>query len=232
MHEKRLASLYVSHSVDGLLLEISKEGATQTVQLADARLRLEETFSATLDERKLGDLEWLMDAVSDERRRPTVFSGQSMKRLQADGDVGAWLRAQCAEQEKVMQVVFAKEMQRQPPTEENEFKEKWKVRIRLTFTSHSIRQKVFNTWNEHVLFTRFFEGNKKRRELILELRLPYTVPLADLWDTTYSLTNRALLAFNIGALGGFCWWYDLNREHVFYEELVDLEKGFQLSACR
>ena len=79
-----------------------------------------------------------------------------------------------------MHALFEKEAQRERPSEENELKDKWKMRIRLTMPSHSIRQKVFKFFNEHSSFAKFYEADKKKRELIVELRLPYAVPVAGL----------------------------------------------------
>jgi AbiV family abortive infection protein len=231
MHDRRLDSLYVSTTAQKPLIEISKEEAERVVRLAEARLDLEEGVStASPNPEQIERLQWLLEALEDDERRRFVLSKPSFERLQADGTLSSWidwLRATLAQQQREMQELLAKELEKQQPNSEEAARAKWKIKIRFLCVSHGVRQKALNVWNESVSWIKLFEGVKKKRELVAEIHLPEAVPVGALWHAGYGESRRLMLALNIGSLG-FFWWYSLNRENHFYEEITDVQKDLNL----
>lgn len=232
MHQKRLDSLYVSHMEDDQILEISPQEAEQTIRLAEARLALEEGISGEVpDPDVLEALNWLFETIADEDRKKFVFSRHSIDELDSRKSVLAWvqwIREQFAAQEKAMRDLLESELRREEPSKSEAADIKWKMRVRLTYVSHSVRQKALNWWNDNVERIKLQEGDKKKRELIAEIHLPRAIPVQGLWYVSYGEIRRLVLALNIGTLG-FCWWYSLNQENKFYDALSDVENDAHLN---
>lgn len=226
IHEKRLASLYVSPNADEPILDIPRGEVEKIVRLAEARLGMEEAISADPPSPEhLHDLQWLLEAITDDEKRKLVFSKASTEKLQKDASVIdwiAWLKATFESQELENRQLAERELQRREPSDDEASQEKWLVKYRLICVSHSIRQKTLNWWNSFVSVVQLRAGDKKKRELLVEVRLPKAVSVQSLWYAGYGETRRFLLALNIGTIG-FFWWYALNRENKFYEEITDLE---------
>jgi hypothetical protein len=66
-----------------------------------------------------------------------------------------------------------------------------------------------------------FKGGKSN-ELLAELTLPAGIHVLGLWDASYEMVMRFLVALNIGSRG-FFWWCLPTYISKFYEEITDLE---------
>jgi len=230
MHDKRLASLYVSPFEDNVLLELPQIEVESAIRIAESRLAIEEGTSIEPAAEGIADVQWFIDATADEQRQRFIFSEASIQQLTTAGNTRAWikwLKEQFDEQDRQLQELLRKELERQQPDVRDSRREKWKIRLRLVGVSHSVRQKTLNWWNHHVTLVKLLEGDKKKRELIAEINLPATVPLQGLWPAGYGLVTRLVLALNIGSMG-FFWWYSLNKENKFYESIDDVENGKQI----
>ncbi|MEJ0098490.1 MAG: AbiV family abortive infection protein [Pseudomonadota bacterium] len=231
LHQKRLDSLYVTPGESDHILEISPQEAENTLGLAEARLAMEEGLSNGSPEPEVLDaLKWVFETIADEERKRFVFSKRSIEELENSKGVVAWvrwIREQFAAEQEAMRRLIESEVSREAPSDEDAANVKWKMKVRLVVVSHSVRQKNLNWWNASVERIKLRESDKKKRELIAEIHLPKAVPIQGLWHVGYGEIRRLVLALNIGTMG-FCWWYSLNRENMFYDALTDVENNANL----
>jgi hypothetical protein len=168
-------------------------------------------------------MEWFSAALKDSQTRKFIFSGPSIKTLNEVRSVPRWvrwLRERVEESERLAQEAVQRELERQRPEGAEGLEPKWLMTLRIYSESHSIRASSLNTWNDADDSVKLKRA--RADELILELTMPKAVVAGAVWPASYTLTQRLLLAFNIGTFG-FFWWQKRQHTQRFYERLTDLE---------
>jgi hypothetical protein len=155
-----------------------------------------------------------------------IMGGKSMKRLAELGGVPAWirwLRVQFEQAVRESQGLTEVERTRARPEPDEAREPKWRIKSRFESTSHSIRPRPLNSWNErHGDRFKLHPVTRKSEQLIVEVQLPKSVSVEELWYAGLGETQVLLAALNIGSRGFF--WFDMpERLSRFYEEIVDLE---------
>ena len=232
IHKKRLSSLYVDVLKPTPPWKmITNSELKNVIALAEARFGMAKYKGTTRDDNELSDNEktvmnWFLAASNDIDERKYIFSGESNAKLAELGDAKKWVNWLYNEAENRKSeglVLLQEELKRQKPTKADANKPKWKVRIKVRSHSHSIRQKPLNTWNQTSDWIKLYSTNDKN-ELVLDLILTRNVPLAGLWDTSWSMSRLFITSINI-ATTGFFWWNIPKDDSKFYEQIDDLDRS-------
>jgi hypothetical protein len=134
----------------------------------------------------------------------------------------AYLKEEFDKTEQEARDAINRELQRKPPGDLAKLEEKWKIKIRLFSSSHSIRHKALNKWNELGSWIRLYPVGGKKDQLIAEFTLPKNISINSLWWAAWSAARSFVVSLNIGTFGCF-WWYVPEQVSRFYEKIVDLE---------
>lgn len=225
IHYKRLAGLYVDPNIGVQPRSVIPQGEIKNlISLAEARIRIEELNKLQqLNPEEKENLQWFLNATEDDEKRKLIFGRKSLDKRKELGHTKEWirwLREQFEETERKNQELSKKELSRIPPNEEGAQQPKWKYRIRLTTSSHSIRRRVLAWWNDISDSIKLYPG--KRKELIVEFTLPKKIPVQGFWWVGWGLSRKFVVALNI-ASRGFFWWHIPKDVSRFYEKLVDVE---------
>jgi AbiV family abortive infection protein len=229
IHETRKASLYYGGVETTPPREvISDEEARNLVGVATARVEMARSERwINPDDEQADDVAWFLHATEDPEKRRLMMGSKSMKRLAELGGVPPWirwLREQFEQAEQKAKSLAQRERTRPRPDEQEEQQPKWRVKSRFESTSHSIRPRPLNWWNErqgHRFTLRPVTG--KRDQLIVEVQLPKRVSVDQLWYAALGETQALLAALSIGSRG-FFWFSMPERVSRFYEEVIDLEE--------
>jgi AbiV family abortive infection protein len=240
IHETRLKGLYVDFDAGELSLPsnaVSPEQSMNLFQMADSRLRYEQGFSATPRRLTADEMElqaWFLAAGEDPERMKLVFSSESMTKLAEVGQPGKWMRwlKETWEKHESDSRAFIEKQLRPEVTEAatDGKADKWKLRVRLFTSSHSIRQKPLNKWNDGVAWIKLHAAEKKN-QLLVDFIAPKRVPLDGLYWSAWGIARRFATALNIGSMG-FFWWYLPEHVDRYYESLTDLEANREIQMLR
>ncbi len=229
IHNTRLQALYVDFDANGPLLpskSILEPEAQNLIDMATARLEMEKLHEfGEIEETNLKTLNWFLTATSDLEKRNLIFGGKSMEKLSKLGSTNkwiAWLKQEFDKAEQEAMDAMNQELQRKPPGDLTKQEEKWKIKIRLFSSSHSIRPKPLNKWNDLGSWIRLYPVGGKKDQLIAEFTLPKNISVHSLWWAAWGAARRFVVALNIGTFGCF-WWYVPEQVSRFYEKIVDLE---------
>lgn len=231
IHDTRKSGIYVDPEGVPPRDAIKAEEAQQLLGLAEARLGMARNEKwAPLDPERAGDMRWFMDATADPEARAQIMSGASMKKLRELGTVLEWIRwlrseFETAEREAIE--LAERELAREEPEKDEELDPKWSIKLRLFSGSHSIRPQPLTWWNGISDWIKFHPVGSDHTRLIVELTLPKRISVHSLWDASFSIAKRIVLALNIGS-SGFVWWYLPEHISRFYEQLTDLESNERL----
>ncbi|MDE1924684.1 MAG: AbiV family abortive infection protein [Patescibacteria group bacterium] len=229
LHERRMDYFYANPDDMLSWRDKMKEGEAKMIHgFVEARLKLEQAEGDVSEEVAGPDdpnLQWFFKAVDDPQKRKEIWSPASQQKLIELGDVKKWipwLREVYEQNEGAMRELLQKEMTRQKPSDEEAWKPKWRVRVKIKTPSHSIRNKALNELNAQSSMLKLKQSDKNT--LIIELTLPKKVPVQGLWDYSYGYCRMFVAALNIATRGLF-WWnvpVDISR---FYDEIWDLESN-------
>jgi len=229
IHETRLRGLYVTTDIDSVALpkdHVEEAEARRLVSLATSRLELDKCYELkALSEEEQDNLSWFLTVTDESDKRRLILGPPSMEKLAELGSPRkwmAWLREQFEEAEAEGRAHLERELRRAQPSCEEARSVKWKLKVRFYTNSHSIRPKPLNWWNKGVGWIKLRPVGKRKNELIVEFRLPKSVPLQALWWTGWGAVRRFIVALNVGSMGYF-WWYVPRQISRFYETLTDTE---------
>ena len=227
VHQKRLAGLYVGQSEDGLKVpseQITTEDAHNIIALADTRISLiGELSERTPTQEELDNQTWFLKSVENTEKRNFIFSKDSMDKLKEVEDVKAWviwLQSEFQKRDEENDRLLRKERERLEKSV-SKGKPKWKAKIKLYTTTHSIRPSVLGEWNKINETVQLIYINKKDC-LNLEITLSDDVSIDEVYRKAFGLYSKVLLALNIASMG---FWFSDTAAHTdcFYDELEDLE---------
>lgn len=229
IHEKRLEGLYVElkNEIVNLPREaISKKEAESFLTAANARLELAKLskYDNAVSDDKIEIMTWFLNATDDTEKRKMIMGAKSMEKLVELGSVHSWidwLKQQFDEAEAEGLKQAKRELKRKIDDKDIEI-EKWKIKIRFFSSSHSIRPKALNWWNNISTWIKLFPVGNQKNQFIAEFTLPKSVPLQALWWAGWNAARRFIAALNIGSFGCF-WWYLPDQTSKFYEKIVDIE---------
>jgi AbiV family abortive infection protein len=228
-HTRRLAGLYVNPHADEASAiapgaNVTKEHAVSIINLARARLEVENAIGAPVIDEPNGDLEWFLSTMGNELGTKRLFSKSFISKYEElQGDARAWIAWARQEFEKVAadeQAHLQRELARLPSALGN-VKPKWVIKIRLHTPSHSIRPKVLTYWNKQVGWVKL-SPVKNKSELLMEMTLGDSFSVTNVFDVGLSASKLCIVALNVGSLGFF--WYELPRQTSrYYESIRDLD---------
>jgi AbiV family abortive infection protein len=229
MHARRLRGLYVDPNsgadiMDAPRAAVRLDQATSVLNMARARLDMENAVGAPDLSAPNEDLKWFLDTMNDQSGVTRILSKAFVDKFQElKGDPRAWVMWARHEFEKIdadEKAHLQKELARLPSTPDNA-KPKWVIKIRLYTPSHSIRPKVLNFWNQHVGWAKLIAVASKR-ELLLQMTLGDSIAVQDIYDVGLSASKLCIAALNMGSLGFV--WYDLPRQTSrYYETMRDVD---------
>ena len=229
IHGTRLKGLYVDFG-DELSIPssaVTEDECRNLIKLTSARLNMEKAHEiADIPEEEQEELKWFIQSTDDPEIKKMLLGQKSMEKLAELGSARewiVWLKEVMDKNAEENRKLAEKELKRQPPEGDEVLDEKWKVRIRLYCASHSLRQKVLNTWNNSSDWIKLVavKGAKHKHELILEFTLTKNTPIQGLWWQSWGLTRQFVTALNIGSLGYF-WWNLPKLTDKFYEKITSL----------
>lgn len=231
IHDRRLRGLYVELVDDAAPIPtalpphdvVTAQEVDQLVQLTRQRLAEYERPSTTPASEQIALARWLWYSYRDPERRRFMMSAVSMENLAKLGgpDWIRWLRGHFDSERKLAEEWLKQEASRVAGDDVAE-EPKWRVRLRFYTNSHSVRPKAINRWNETVERVKLTAVPERKNELIADLVLPKAVPLASVWDASWDLSQRFLLALNAGTRG-FFYWYLPTHTRKFYDQVFDIE---------
>ena len=234
VHEIRLRGLYVELKESGLNLPqkaVTESMAEGILNGAKALLEAEkiQDFDEQMSDERSALMIWFLTATDDVEKMKLIMGSKSMEELAELGSVHAWvmwLKAQFDESDALAQADTKRELNRVATIEDIGI-DKWKMRIRLFSSSHSIRPKVLNKWNQMGTWIKIFPVDNKKNQMILELTLRKSVTVHNLYQIGWGIARSFVTALNIGSFGIF-WWYVPEHTSRYYEKLIDIETGSQL----
>ena len=236
IHEKRLATLYVDTSGVGAERQsVSQDELNNILVFAESRLRMEQAkIFEEPGETEKADLGWFLSAADDPNLKLLVWSKESFAKLkELDGHVGnwvKWLRRTAEEAETRSRELLEKETGRGGLDESEGDKPKWRLKLKLYSSSHSIRPKVTRGWNKGVDAIKLCTTDKKD-ELLLEFVMRKKIPVQALWNAAWYSAFAFVCAVNI-ATRGFFWWYLPKHVSRFYDEITDIENKARVNVDR
>jgi hypothetical protein len=198
--------------------------ATSILNMARARLDMENATGVLAPGAPNDDLRWFLDTMNDEIGIKRIFSKPFIEKYQElGGDARAWVVWARSEFDKIAaeeKAHLQRELARVPSAPGNS-KPKWAIKIRLYTPSHSIRPKVLTFWNKQIGWAKLSPVGKKK-ELLLELSLADSFSVQNVYEVGLSASKLCIVALNLGSLGFF--WYELPRQTGrYYESIRDLD---------
>lgn len=243
IHETRLQGLYVAIKPEFVVPpreRVSKRQVENILRLVEARIGMEKTTRLRkLTPDDLRNVEWFTSAADDPEQAKLMFGGKSLEKLKAlNGDARAWIRwmhEQFEQADKESKELLARELSREEPKGNDRVLPKWKLKVRLETTSHSIRQNVLKGWNDKVDQIKLHTTNRKsadmKGELIVEYTLPRSIPIQGVWRVGWDWIKQLVVALNL-ATRGFFWWHVPRDADRFYEEIEDLDSKSKVGVER
>lgn len=238
VHQTRLAGLYVSAEKEDLLIPgeaVSREQAEQLLGMAEARIGLVEVQKPRIPSQKEIELqEWFLKICEDKDWRRYVFSEKSMAKFTELADAKdwvLWLKEIYDQHEAENRALAEAEIAKAQKGESGEGKERWRVRVRLSSDSHTIRPKELRTWNEKVEWIKLSPVTNKKNELFVDFTLLDHVNVDRLYWLGWGLARHFAVALNIATMG-FFWWDRSRKVEQFYEKITDLENKSEIRVER
>ena len=224
IHDKRIKAQY-SDEGNSTKDAVSSDDVRSLIQFTEARIGLEESYKPVEPEpERVEKMKWFLNVQGMREDSHLIFGGPSMKKLSELGDVYqwvCWLKEQYdnadAEARRLVEAELSKEINKS-----GEKKIKWKMTVRFSSRSHSIRPNEFADWNKTVEHIKIRAGDTKKNEILVDFLLLEQFQIKTLWWQSHALVNHFLVALNVGTFGYF-WWNVPTISEKFYEKLEDLE---------
>lgn len=238
IHNTRLRGLYFDPSGEQDILPkdaVTEAEAANLVSLARTTLEMARLGGPrVLTEEEKADLRWFNDATTDPEKRRLIMAQNSMAKLVELGSAGAWihwLRLDFERAEAERRARTELELNRPEPSEEEAWEAKWRLRIRLHTSSHSIRPRTLNVWNGMCNWIKVSAVDGKKQQVLVDLTLPKVVLASGVWWAGWGAARKFVTALNIGSMG-FFWWYVPEQISRYYEKLTDVEGNSEFGIDR
>ena len=229
-HAKRLVSMYVDDTPDGLSIPAQSIDAAEVkdiLGLADALVGMAEAEKPRDDipEEELENQRWFMNTSEDPELRRFVFSKELMDKLAELDDVGAWvkwMRSKIDEFKAAGAAIVKAEIERGKNAPTKGTRPKWKVRFRIQSASHSIRPKALTEWNRAFDIVKLSPVSGNKREMIVEVVLLDNTPIVGLFHRAWGVARQFVVALNVATFG-FFWWHFSPDQTTWFEKIEDLD---------
>jgi AbiV family abortive infection protein len=245
LHERRIGGLYVDRTAEGVSLPMGSIAADETdalLRFARTSIEIERVPPGAPEPERTPEEEertrWFFDATDDAERRKLIFGGASMRKLHECADVRkwvTWLKETFETNEAESRAALDREMAR-VVDDRKTAQPKWRTTIRLYSASHSIRQKPLNNFNSGLHWVKFRAVSGKNNQLLVDLDAGSNLAITDVWQTSYFLSRRLVMALNVATLGHFWFHEPLDRDPKasgrFYERITDLQTKIDVGAHR
>jgi AbiV family abortive infection protein len=230
IHKTRQQGLYVNFDASDQTAPrdaIPDDKAKNLIEFVEARRELV-TFNNRhdLSEPELERLRFFFSVLEHQHFRPFVFSTISLEKLAEFGSVpawGDWIKKEFEKFEANNLALAEAELNRVAPKDDEELQDKWQVRVKLFTPTSIIRRKPLRWWNENHQMWKLSMAGNRRDQLYIDMVLPNTVLMNDLYDQAFDLSQLLTLCLNIGTRG-FFWWSMPKHDGEYYEKISDLEK--------
>jgi hypothetical protein len=236
LHERRVGGLYVDRTAEGVSLPMERitiDEAESIIRFAGAFIEIEQVPAAGPEAPRTREEEerttWFFEATDDPERRKLIFGGPSMKKLHELGSVPqwvTWLKETFQKSEAESRAALDREMRR-TADDPTTAKAKWRTTIRVYSTTHSIRQKPLNDFNNGLRWMKLRSVAGKRDQLLIDLEAGSNLLVGDVYKSSLFMSRRLVMALSVGTLGYF--WFHEPLDHDpkasgrFYEHITDLE---------
>jgi hypothetical protein len=133
------------------------------------------------------------------------IGGTSLRKLHELGDVPqwvSWLKETFEKHEAESRAALEREIRRAadaPATAQP----KWRTTVRLYSPSHSIRQKPINEFNAGLRWLKFRAVQGRSDQLLVDLDAGSNMLISDVWQSSYHMARRVVMALNVATLGYF-----------------------------
>ena len=229
IHETRLRGLYVDVSEGELSLPgsaVAKDAAVRLVDWGQALLdheRVRMTASIEVSNEVREQQAWFLNAGDDPECERFIFSKESMAKLAELGNPAKWvpwLKSTWERHQREARELLQRELERDTAQGDHTAM-RWKFKIRLFTTTHSIRPKALAKWNKNVTWIKL-ETCNKRDQMLVEFSAPSGVHITDVYQSGWAMARRFAIALNVGSRG-FFWWYVPHQTDSYFEKMTDLE---------
>jgi AbiV family abortive infection protein len=238
LHRQRMAGLYVNYEDDDLHIPsdaIDAAYCMEVIGLAEAHLQVAEAEKpAKMTQEDIDRQVWFLSILEKPENVKVVFSTGSFAKLTELHDVKAWamwLKDQFDQAEAQSAEYLERELRRSKELPEEGTKDKWRLRIRITSQSHSVRPKALTPWNQVNGWIRLIAVPEKPNQLIVEFTVRDNMPVASLWNAGWEMARHFVAALNIATMG-FWWWHTPKDIDSYYESLTDLETNSRVEITR
>jgi AbiV family abortive infection protein len=233
LHDRRLEVLYTDLSDTCKLSEkITDKEVTSFISLAKDRLQLSKSEGDIDENYKPSEaMDWFMKTTNISHKRTFIFGEKSQEKLIEFGDVSRWvmwLKEHFETEEKKLNEILDGELKKAKVIDASAVKPKWKMTFTFVSQSHSLRQSVFNSFNESYRFIKLSKG-KGNHTLIVEAIFGSNVPITELWGHGITFGKLFVAALNIASNGLFYWNISVDIDK-YYDKIWDLENKKELSA--
>ena len=235
LHNKRLDVMYTELAdIIPSSQKITEEELRIYLGMAKSRLELAKDEG---EEPKQPDTEteskisWFMEASNQTEKRNFIFSSQSQDKLIELGAIKpwiSWLRIHFEAEENELKQILQKELDQTSQNEKGKPEPKWRIKLKVTTPSHSIRSNVLNRFNFKGSLIKFAKGTDAHT-LIIDIILNKRTRITDLWHHGWNAANILVTALNIATNGLFYWNISVDVDK-FYEQIWDLENNKRLEA--
>lgn len=148
LHNQRMAGLYVDYQNESLSVPedaIDPQYCAELLKLAESQVTLaeKEKLREHVEQEDLDLQAWFLTITSKKENTPIIFSKTSIDKLAELNDAKQWvlwLKEQFDNAAAVSRKQLEQEIERSRAVPEKGTKNKWKLRIRITSQSHSVRQ--------------------------------------------------------------------------------------------
>jgi hypothetical protein len=140
-------------------------------------------------------LEVARSVMTASPRRNLIMGKRSLDRLAELRSPSAWiqwLKQQFDEADARSRELYERELRRVLPGRGEDQKRKWQVKVRLHTTSHSIRPKPLNSFNEGLEWFQLTQASKS--EALLTYDLLDGVPIDRLWDVAMTVADFVVVS--------------------------------------
>ena len=239
LHNQRMAGLYVDYQDENLSIPedaIDPQFCAELLTLAEAQVKLAENekLREHIEQEDLDLQAWFLSVTSNKENTPLIFSKTSIDKLAELNDAKKWilwLKEQFDSATEQSRKQLQQELERSRSLPQKGMKNKWKIRVRITSQSHSVRQKPLNVFNQHVDWIKLTAVQGKPNELILEFTFKDNIPVEGLWFFGWAIARYFVAALNIATMG-FWWWHLPEDIDSYYESAEDLESKTRMEIKR
>jgi AbiV family abortive infection protein len=239
LHNQRMAGLYVDYQDENLSIPgdaIDPKYCAELLTLAEAQVKLAENekLREHIEQEDLDLQAWFLSATSNKENTPLIFSKKSIDKLGELNDAKKWIlwvKEQFDGAAAESRTQLQQELERSRSLPEKGTKSKWKIRIRITSQSHSVRQKPLNIFNKRVDWIKLTAVQGKPNELIVEFTFKDNIPIEGLWYLGWGIARYFVAALNIATMG-LWWWHWPEDIDSYYESVEDVESKVRIEIKR